>query len=225
MITLDQFTKMVGCSRDRAVVWHPLFIESMDRWFINTPLRQAGFLAQITWESGRLNNLQESLNYSVQGLVNTWPKRFGKEIEAGDGKKVLVPNERAKALGRSPEHPANQQGIANYVYANRMGNAPEETGDGWRFRGRGPKQITGHDNYKACGQALGLDLLGHPDLLLEPRYGALAAGWYWDMSGCSPLMDKKDFRAVTIAINGGLLGYNERKMLLEKNLGVLTIPW
>lgn len=100
--------------------------------------------------------------------------------------------------------------IANVVYANRLGNGDTYSGDGWRYRGRGLKQITGKYNYRECGNALGLDLVNDPDLLLTPEGASISACWYWDWRNINAPADKKDFRQVTILVNGGLNGYNDR---------------
>ena len=108
----------------------------------------------------------------------------------------------------------NPEKLANYVYAGRMGNT--EPGDGWRYRGRGLIQITLKNNYRACGQALGLDLLNHPDLLLDPVNAARSAAWYWYQHGCNAPADAANVVEVTRKINPALVGLNDRAMLFEK---------
>lgn len=161
---------------------------------ITTALRIAHFLAQTAHESALYTALVENLNYGAAGLMATWPSRFDAE--------------RAQAYARQPER------IANYVYANRMGNGPEESGDGWRFRGRGILQVTGRATYRDLGEFLGLDLEAEPDRLAEPRTAALAAGWYWHAHGINELCDRDDAVAVTEAVNGGRHGLEERLRLL-----------
>ncbi len=100
--------------------------------------------------------------------------------------------------------------IANVVYASRMGNGPTESGEGWKFRGRGLKQLTGRDNYTRCGQALGLDLVADPDLLLQPEGAALSAAWFWSVNKCGALADADDFVGLTKRINGGTIGLEDR---------------
>lgn len=160
---------------------------------------QQMFIAQLAHESGSFRSLQENLNYSAQGLVNTWPKRFyiGKAVT---GKR------NAELYNR------NQIKIANAVYSSRMGNGDEASGDGWRFRGRGLKQITGRSNYTACSLALFGDakiLQDAPDRLLEPLQAARSAGWFWQAHKLGSYADKNDFKGMTIAINGGTLGYDD----------------
>lgn len=105
--------------------------------------------------------------------------------------------------------------------AARLGNTPDADGDGQRYRGRGLIQITGHDNYKRCGEALGLDLLGQPELLELPQHAAMSAAWFWHQAGLSPLADRGEFKTITRRINGGLNGLDERVALWEKARQVL----
>lgn len=171
---------------------------------IVTPVRVAHFLAQTAHESALYTALVENLNYSARGLLATWPKRFDAA--------------RAEAYARQPER------IADYVYADRMGNGPEGSGDGWRFRGRGVLQVTGRATYREVGKFLGVDLEADPDLLATPRYAALAAGWYWHARGINELCDMDDPVAVTEAVNGGRHGLEERVKLLGLAKAVLAPP-
>ena len=158
---------------------------------IDTPLRLAAFLAQIGHESGQLRLLVENLNYSAEALLRVFPRHFDAA--------------QAAAYARQPER------IAARVYANRMGNGDEASGDGWRYRGRGLIQITGHDNYAACGTALGLDLIAQPELLEQPGPAARSAGWYWHRNGLNRPADARDITTITRRINGGLTGLDDRK--------------
>jgi putative chitinase len=108
--------------------------------------------------------------------------------------------------------------IANVVYSNRMGNGSIESGDGWKYRGRGLKQLTGKDNYTRCGNALNTDFVSEPDLLLEPQYAALSAGWFWTANKCSDFADIGDVEGLTKRINGGLIGLADRKARYERVL-------
>ena len=171
---------------------------------ITTPLRIAHFLAQTAHESALYTVLVENLNYSARGLLATWPRRFDAA--------------RAEAYARQPER------IANYVYADRMGNGPEASGDGWRFRGRGILQVTGRQTYRDVGGSLGVDLEAAPDLLATPRFASLAAGWYWRSRGINALCDRDDPVAVTEAVNGGRHGLEERIRLLGLAKAALSAP-
>ena len=202
MLTAQQFAAAVPCSLLTATTWHEHIVAAMERWVSDTPHHAAGFIAQMAHESRNFGSFEENLNYSPQRLMAVWPSRFP-SLEA------------AKRYAYAPEK------LANFVYGDRLGNGRFETGEGWLYRGRGPKQITGRDNYRACGEALGLPLLTDPDLLLQPQHGAQAAGWFWHRAGCNELMDRAPFEQITKArdndffekvtrrINGGLIGHED----------------
>jgi putative chitinase len=133
------------------------------------------------------------------------PKRPGKARAKKDAKGKNIPNKFALALHRQPEM------IANTVYANRMGNGNIESGDGWRHRGMGLKQLTGKDNQKRCGDALGMDFIKNPELLLTPEGASMSAAWFWSVNKCGPIADSGDFVALTKKINGGTIGLEDRQ--------------
>ena len=183
---------------------------------INTPQRIAGFLAQTSHESGGYTMLSENLNYRAATLAACWPNRFA--VLGADKKPIkengkLVPTAVANSIAGKPEL------IANLVYSSRMGNGPAESGEGWLYRGRGLKQLTGKDNYTRCGAALGLDLVGNPDLLLEPMAAARSAGWFWKANNLSAFADVGDIKGMTKKINGGLIGYEQRQALYDACYG------
>jgi putative chitinase len=178
---------------------------AMRRFEIDTPSRMAAFAAQLAHESGQLQRWTENLNYRWERLRQVFPKYFTSDAEA-------------RAFDRKPER------IANRVYASRMGNGPEASGDGWRYRGRGPIQLTGRDNYRACGSAIGVDLVGDPELLATPGPGCLAAAWFWDRNGLNALADAGDFVTITRRINGGLNGLAERRAFWEQAKTVFGVP-
>lgn len=184
---------------------------------INTPQRIAAFLAQTSHESGGYTMLSENLNYRATTLAACWPNRFAElgtdKKPVRDPKGALTPTKVAQAIAGKPEL------IANMVYSGRMGNGPAESGEGWLFRGRGLKQLTGKDNYTRCGQALGLDLVGNPDLLLEPLPAARSAGWFWKTNNLSAFADVEDIRGMTKKINGGLIGLEQRQALYDACAG------
>lgn len=169
----------------------------LESFEINTPLRIAHFMAQIEHESG-LEPISENLNYSSIGLVNTFPKYFGEG-------KIL-----------SFGYAKNPQKIANRVYANRMGNGNEASGEGWKYRGRGFIQITGKENYFRLANDTDLDCLKNPDLLLEEPNAMLSACWFWKLKGLNRLADKDDLKGITRKINGGYNGLKHRTYLLKK---------
>jgi putative chitinase len=183
---------------------------------INTPQRIAGFLAQTSHESGGYTMLSENLNYKAATLAACWPNRFA--VLGPDKKPIrengkLVPTTVANSIAGKPEL------IANLVYSSRMGNGPAESGEGWKFRGRGLKQLTGKDNYARCGHALGLDLIGNPDLLLEPINAARSAGWFWQANSLSTFADAGDIKGMTKKINGGYIGLEARQALYDACYG------
>ncbi|MEN4128695.1 glycoside hydrolase family 19 protein [Serratia marcescens] len=196
-MTKEDFMRATGLSPELATRWyHPIRV-SMECCGIDTPVRQAHFLAQTGVESDGFRALQESFNYSVEGLMV-----FGSRLT----------EEQRLRLGRKPGEPAlslaRQTEIANLVYARRYGN--DNHGDGWKYRGRGLKQLTFRWNYVACGDALGLDLVNNPDLLLEDMNAACSAGWFWQVNGCNALADRDDVSGLTRRINGGFSGLNAR---------------
>ncbi len=155
----------------------------MTRCGITTRRRAVHFLAQIGHESAGLSRLEENLNYSAQRLCEIWPSRFTQESAA--------------AYARQPER------IANRVYAGRMGNRNEASGDGWRYRGRSPIQLTGRDNYRRMGELTGLPLLDMPALAIEVEEGALIAATWWQANGLNTLADAGDILSVSRRVNLG----------------------
>lgn len=155
------------------------------------PKRAAAFLAQIAHESGGFNAVVENLNYSAKGLMTTFKKYFPTE-------------ELAKQYERQPEK------IANRVYANRMKNGDENSGDGWRFRGRGLIQLTGRDNYTRFSQGLGISLDETVAYLETPEGAVSSAGWFWDNNSLNAYCDRDDFVGLTKRINGGTIGLPDR---------------
>jgi len=111
--------------------------------------------------------------------------------------------------------------IANKVYANRMGNGSEESGEGSKYHGRGLIQLTGKENYERCGEAIGVSLSDQPGLLAQPDYAAMSAGWFWNKKGLNDLADAGDYETMTKRINGGLIGLDDRKAKIAKALSVL----
>lgn len=181
--------------------WLEPLTAAFQRFDISTPARQAAFIGQCAHESGNFKTLQENLNYSAKGLNATWPSRFPSE-------------EAAQPFHRNPEK------IANKVYSGRMGNTEE--GDGWKYRGRGLIQLTGKDNYRLASDALGVDFVANPDLVLTREYAALTAAWYWNKRGLNKEADAKDFTGMTKKINGGTIGLADRVAHINTALNVLT---
>ena len=202
----SQFQAAAGISAELAARWFKPVSTAMVEFGITSADDQAMFIAQVGHESGGFSCIIENLNYSVNGLLAT----FGKYFDA----------ESAEKYGRTSEHPANQQAIANIVYANRMGNGFPGSNDGWNYRGRGLIQITGRDNYRDCSAGVKTDLLLVPQLLEHDEYAARSAAWFYASRGC--LMHSGDITAVTKIINGGTNGLDDRKSRYEKAKSVLA---
>ena len=181
--------------------WFEPLQETFEKYQINTPKRQACFIGQCMHESGGFKFLRENLNYSAKALMNTWPSRFPDA-------------DIAEQYARQPEK------IANKVYSGRMGNT--EDGDGAKYIGRGLIQLTGKDNYKAFGEAIGEDLVANPQLVEEPRYAALSAGWFWNKRGLNALADAMDIETLTKRINGGSIGIDDRKAKISMVLNAIS---
>lgn len=164
---------------------------------INTTNRVASFLAQCAHESGSFTIVRENMNYSSVGLRKTFSKYFPTD-------------ELAEQYARQPER------IGNRVYASRMGNGPESSGDGYKYRGRGFIQLTGKNNYTECGKALNLPLLEKPEILESGGGATRSAMWYWDTNNLNRYADLDDIKGQTRVINGGYNGLDERTRYYEK---------
>jgi putative chitinase len=165
----------------------------------------AALLAQAAHESGGFQRLEENLNYSAQGLANTWPNRFAVDPKA----RVKVPNAKAVALNRKP------MDIANTVYANRLGNGPPESGDGWRYRGYGPFQLTGAYNQGAFARSQGIPLEQVPTFIRTTGGGAMSMCWFFNEHGLEDLAKTPGVADETEAINGGVIGLADRKQRFD----------
>lgn len=161
------------------------------RWGIDTVREVAAFLGQGAHESGGFRYMTENLNYRAERLREVWPKRFTPAL--------------------AMDCAGNAEKIANIVYANRMGNGPPESGDGWRYRGAGLFQLTGLFNQKACAVALGMTLDGFGDYLRTPEGAALSAGWFFHEHGLDALAATPGVEDETRRLNGGVLGLPDRK--------------
>lgn len=207
-LTEAQLLRILPNARPAAGVFVPALNRAMARFKIDSPVRRAAFLAQVGHESGHLRRLVENLNYSAEGLANTWPSRF-----RGNGG---LPNELAVRVARRPRD------IANVVYAERMGNGPAGSDDGWRYRGRGLIQLTGRANYRICGTGIGQPLEDFPELLEQPEWAARSAAWFWASNGLNELADAGKFEQITRRINGGTHGQPERLALWKAGREVLA---
>jgi len=213
-MTLQELVKAANISEDLAAVWISPLNRTFLEYRIDTPLRQAHFIAQVGHESNGFKSLRENLNYSVEGLLKNFSRARISEADA-------------KRYGRTDKQPANQEMIANAVYGGdwglkNLGNS--QAGDGWKYRGAGLIQLTGRANFVKANKALNFDLVNRPERVAEDNLiAALAAGWYWEENGLNILADKDDMLAITKKINGGTNGLDDRKQRLvvaKKALGI-----
>lgn len=198
-MTPQQIATATGAPLAIAASWAQSLTAGCNLFGITTPHRQAAFLSQIGVESAGLQQLRESMNYSEGALL----AEFGARI---------TPVEAAM-YGRTAGHPANQQMIANIVYANRFGNGDVSSGDGWAYRGGGCIGLTFRDNYRTVGRAIGIPLEAQPDLIAQPAAAAMSAAMYWRDHGCNELADAGNILAITRKINGGTNGLVDRQRL------------
>jgi len=190
--TADQVRALVPRALGGSDAWYESMVEALPQYEISTIQRVAAFVAQCAHESGGFSMLEENLNYKAATLTKLWPQRY--------------------PAGIAERYAGNPQAIANKSYGGRMGNGAEETGDGWKYRGRGLLQLTGKDNYRACSQALFQDetLLEDPDLLLDPYYAIHSACWFWARNKLNQFADANDIMTLTKKINGGTIGLEDR---------------
>jgi len=206
MLTAEQFHHLFPRAQDPQG-----WVDSMNNVFpnyeINTPRRIAAFLAQCGHESGGWTVFEENLNYSAKGLMGIFKKYFPTE-------------DLANAYARQP------QKIANRVYANRMGNGPEDSNDGWTYRGRGPIQLTGKDNYRAFAKEMFEDwenLFNNPDWVNADReFALMSAIWFWNKNKLNREADAGDIKTMTRKINGGFIGLEDRIKHYEEAIHLLT---
>ena len=184
-------SKLKGHVPDAVITQIP---EVMEKFQINTPLRLCHFLAQCGHESNNFKAVNENLNYGAKGLRGVFPKYFPTDALAAE-------------YERKPEK------IANKIYGGRMGNGPEATGEGYKFRGRGYIQLTGKDNYSAFDKVVAENILETPDLVAT-KYPLLSAAWYWNSRALNALADKgattAEVTAITKKVNGGTIGLEDR---------------
>ena len=206
-ITQQQLLQILPQARAVAGFFVPALNAAMARFKIDSPVRMAAFIAQVGHESGQLTRMVENLNYSAARIIE-----LGNASAPGTRWRSLV--SQAKAIERNP------QAFAEAVYGGRMGN--DKPGDGFKYRGRGLIQLTGANNYRAAGAALGLDLVNHPELVEQPEAAALVAGWFWQSNGLNELADSGQFAKITRTINGGLTGQADRVALRDMAAKVLS---
>ena len=189
--------------RIEAQVWFDAMTRVLPKWNIDTVDRVAGFIAQTSHESGGYSVLTENLNYSAEALDKIFPKYFKR---AGRD---------ARNYHRQPEK------IANVIYANRMDNGNENSGDGWRFRGGGILQLTGRYNYTQFGKAEDMSAEEATEFVRSPIGALASACWFWDTNNINKYCDTQDITGMTKRINGGTIGLEDRKKHYAHALEVL----
>jgi len=182
--------------------WLTPLNDTFAKYGIDTPKRQAAFIGQCQHESSNFKTLEENLHYSAQSLMRVWPSRFDAAT--------------AEKYANNPEM------IANKVYGGRADLGNTQDGDGWKFHGRGVIQLTGRSNVTVCGDALGQPFSEHPELLLEPQWACMSAGWFWNKRNLNELADNEDWTSITKRINGGTIGLQDRIDRIHKAMDVLS---
>ena len=203
MITKEQLQKFFEDTDEEII---DSFVDPLNKTFehfeINTPERISMFLAQVGVESAGLTATKENLNYKPATLAKLWPSHF-RDVDVND-------------------YAHNPEKIANRVYADRMGNGDEDSGDGYKYRGRGLIQLTGHDNYKHFADSLGMGLDEAVSYLETPEGAAMSAAWFWNSRKLNAVADAGDVVHATKLINGGTIGLEERTALYEEALKVFA---
>lgn len=194
-------------NRGDAHLWYPLLRDMLEEYDINTPVRVAAFLAQTTHESNDFKTREENLRYSAERLLVVFPRYF-------------------KDYEQAKYHSMNGERLANYVYmdVNRtargaLGNV--EPGDGWLFRGRGLKQLTGRSNYERFGTYLKMDVNETVEYLSTMKGALHSACWFWKINDCNTLADSNDIDAVSKRVNGGSIGLKDRRDRYKRILKVM----
>ena len=213
-ITPAQLEELIG-TNPYLDQWHSAICEICPKYSIDTTQRLAAFLAQCAHESNGFKSLKENLNYSAQGLANTWPNRFAVKDADGKAIKPYTPDVTATRIERNPDV------IANNVYANRLGNGPVESGDGARYCGRGLIQLTGKDNYTRFADSIGKPFEEIVAYLETPAGALESACWFWTTNNLNQYADSDDIETLTKRINGGLIGLDDRKTRYSQALQVL----
>jgi putative chitinase len=201
MITFEQLKEIIP-NNNNVEQWHQALTQLLPDYGIDTPQRQAAFLAQCAHESGGFNAIRENLNYKAASLQKTFPKYFPTP-------------ELAEQYAKQPEK------IANKVYANRMGNGDESSGDGWRYCGRGLIQLTGRNNYQLFAESLDTTLESVVEYLATFEGAVQSACWFWETNDLNTLADSGDIKSMTKRINGGYIGLEDRIKHYEHALEVL----
>jgi len=201
MFTLQQLEQIIP-GNPNIEAWYSALTQILPEYEIDTSERIAAFLAQCVHESAGFTAIKENLNYKASSLRKVFPKYFPTD-------------EIAQEYAHFPEI------IANRVYANRMGNGDEDSGEGYKYCGRGLIQLTGHDNYRAFADSLSMTMEETVEFLQTFEGCVQSACWFWESNGLNDLADAGDIKAMTKRINGGYIGLEDRVKHYEHALDVL----
>ena len=201
MFTLQQLEQIIP-DNSNTEAWYEALVQILPEYEIDTPERIAAFLAQCAHESAGFTAIKENLNYKATSLRKVFPKYFSTD-------------EIAQEYAHFPEM------IANRVYANRMGNGSEDSGDGYKYCGRGLIQLTGHDNYSAFADSLSMTMPETVEFLQTFEGCVQSACWFWESNGLNDLADAGDIKGMTKRINGGYIGLEDRIKHYQHALDVL----
>ncbi len=199
--TQQKFNAIIG-KNPHADHWFEALCQILPDYDINTIPRVAAFLAQTAHESGGYRAIKENLNYKAESLMRVWPRYF-------------------PSLDIAKQYAHKQEAIANRAYANRMGNGPEESGDGWKFCGRGLIQLTGKDNYSRYAESLEISLDEASEHLTTFEGCVQSAAWFWEANNLNQYADNGDILTMTKRINGGTLGLADRQKHYDHAIHVL----
>jgi len=203
ILTQEQLAQLIP-NNDYVDHWHGAMEKCLPDYDINTPHRVAAFVAQCAHESGGFRFIKENLNYRAESLRRVWPRYF-------------------KDLATAQRYAHKQEAIANRAYANRMGNGPESSGDGYRYCGRGLIQLTGRSNYQAFADSIETDINDIPAYLATFEGSVQSACWFWETNNLNKWADLGDIVTLTKKINGGTLGLADRQKHYEHALHVLGV--
>jgi putative chitinase len=202
-LTIDQLKQIIPKNKYHQH-WFDVLQQLLPDYEINTPQRIASFLAQCAHESGEFLFIKENLNYRAATLLKVFPKYF-------------------PDLALASQYAGKPERIANRVYANRMGNGNEESGDGYRYCGRGLIQVTGHDNYTWFSDSLNITPEEASEYMETFEGAAQSACWFWETANLNAMADRGDIKAMTKTINGGYIGLEDRISHYEHALHVLGV--
>jgi putative chitinase len=200
ILTQDQLAKMIP-GNQHVSYWYDALSACLPDYDINSVQRMAAFIAQCAHESANFTTVVENLNYKAETLMKTWPSRF--------------PN-----MDIANQYAHNQQAIANKAYASRMGNGDENSGDGYRYCGRGLIQITGKENYQKFADSISTPVEQITDFIVTFEGAVQSAAWFWESRDLNNLADIGDIDTMTKKINGGTLGIDDRKARYSRALQI-----